>query len=233
MALLYTAIIMAILIIILDLIFKKDKGKETQKDKIKREQIFNQLCFNTTTQNLEFFAKLLSARYEVTTQKSCLTIKKGDEVLAVFLKFSTSKLTPNNIIDAIKDSKDLGTKKILIMCNGANNNAYNFAACIDGFDIVVLDDKAVYNLMKKYNMYPEITLKVNKFPKSLKLKEIASIALSRKRVKGYFFASMLLLLSSLFVRYYIYYRIAATIMLAMALIAMKDFKFVQEKENIL
>ncbi|HEY8418862.1 MAG TPA: hypothetical protein VIL03_00255 [Clostridia bacterium] len=233
LAWLYTAITMAILIIIFDLMLKKGKKTETVKDKVKKEQIMNQLCFNSMAQNLEFFEKMLSARYEVQNKKNCLIIKKDDKSLAVFLKFSNSKLAPNNIIDVVKESKELDIKKILILCNGANNNAYSFAACLDGYDISILDDKAVYDLMKKYDTFPEINLKVNKFPKNLQLKEIAAIALSRKRVKGYFFASMLLLFSSFFVKYAIYYRIAATLLLIMALVAMKDFKFVQEKENIL
>ncbi|NLC17209.1 MAG: hypothetical protein GX756_04945 [Clostridiales bacterium] len=233
LSILYTAIVMAVLIIVFDIIFKKDKPKESATDKAKKEQIMNQLCLNTAAQNLEFFGKLLSIQYDVTAQKSCLIIKKDNLNMAVFLKFSTSKLAPNNIIDAIKDSKEFYAKKILILCNGANANAYSFAACIDGVQITILDDNAVYELMKRYNMYPEINLKINKFPKSLKLKELAAIALSRKRVKGYFLGSLLLLFSSFFVRYYIYYRIAATIMMIMALVAMKDFKFVQEKEKLL
>jgi hypothetical protein len=224
---------MAILIIIFDIIFKKNKPAESATDKAKKEQIMNQLCLNTSAQNLEFFDKLLSERHDVTVQKSCLTIKKDNQIIAVFLRFSTSKLMPHNIIDAIKDSKEFDAKKILILCNGANSNAYYLAACIEGIKVTILDDKAAYELMKKYNMYPEINLKINKFPKSIKLKELAAIALSRKRVKGYFFASLLLLFSSFFVRYYIYYRVAATIMMIMALVAMKDYKFVQEKEKVL
>ncbi|HEY8443686.1 MAG TPA: hypothetical protein VIL24_02680 [Clostridia bacterium] len=229
---LYTAITMAVLIILFDIIFKK-KTDQGEKDKTKKEQIMNQLCFNASAQNLEFFEKMLSSRYEVQNQKSCLIVKKGEDKIGVFLKFSTSKLAPGNIIDVVKDSKELGVRKILILCNGANANAYNFAACVDGFDITILDDKAVYELMRKYDMYPEIETKINKFPKNLQLKEIAAAALSRKRVKGYFFASLLLLFSSFFVRYSIYYKIAATILMIMALVAMKDFKIAKEKENIL
>jgi hypothetical protein len=230
---LYTAIAMAVLIIVFDLMLKKGKKTETVKDKIKKEQIMNQLCFNTAAQNLEFFEKMLSGSYEVENKNSCLVLKKDDKSMAVFLRFSTSKLAPNNIIEVVKESKELDINKIIILCNGANTGAYSFAACLDGFDITILDDKAVYELMKKYQTFPEINLKINKFPKNLQLKEIAAIALSRKRVKGYFFASILLLFSSFFVKYAVYYRTAATLLLIIALVAMKDFRFVQERENIL
>lgn len=233
LSLLYTAIAMAVLIIAFDIIFRRKKSSDDVKDKIKKEQIMNQLCFNSAAENFELFSNLLSKRYEVENKKTCLLIKKDGQIKAVFLKFSPSKLGQGNVIEAVKESKELGVQKILILCNGAQNNAYSFAACVDGYDITILDDKAVYELMKRYQTFPEINQKINKFPKNLQLKEIAAIALSRKRVKGYFFASLLLLFSSFFVRYSIYYRVFATILLIMALVAMKDFKFVKEKENAL
>lgn len=233
-AIIFTSVIIVSMIIIFDVVFAKKfklKNQETEKDK--KEQIMNQLCLNSNSANINFFNKMLSTRHPVKTEKNCLIIQKGEDKLAVFMKFSTSKLAPNNVADIIKDAKDLGVKKLLILSNGANPLAYSFAASIIGLDIIIYDDKKVYELMKKYDMYPEIDLKISKYPKKYKLREIAAIALSKKRVKGYFFSSLLLLFSSFFVAYSIYYRIIATILMIMALVALKDFDFVKEKENIL
>ncbi len=234
LSIIYTSVIMVSLIIIFDVVFgKKLKRKSSQTDKTKKEEIMNQLCLNTSTQNIDFFNKMLSKRHAVRVDKNCLIIEKGEDKLLIFIKFGTSKLAPNNIVDIIKDGKDLGSKKILILCNGANTLAYSFAASIEGLDIIIYDDKKVYELMKDYDAYPEINLKIKNNLKRFKFKELCAIALSRKRVKGYFFSSLLLLFSSFFVAYSIYYRIAATVMMIMALVALKDFEFVREKEKLI
>lgn len=232
LSVIYSSVIMLCLIIIFDVVFaKKLKRKNSQTDKKHREQIMNQLCLNSNSSNLDFFNKMLSTRHTLKAEKNCLII--GEKELFVFLKFTTAKLAPNNIADIIKDAKDFGAKKILILCNGASPLAYSFAASIEGMDIIIYDEKKVYELMKKYEIYPEIDIKITNYAKKYKLKELAAFALSRKRVKGYFFASLFLLFSSFFVAYAVYYRIAATILMIMALVALKDFDFIKEKENLL
>lgn len=234
LSIIYTSVIMVCLIIIFDVVFsKKLKRNSLETDKKHKEPIMNQLCLNSNSVNLDFFNKMLSTRHAVRVEKTCLIIEKGNEKLPVYLKFTTTKLAPNNIVDIIKDGKDFGAKKILILCNGANTLAYSFAASIEGMDIIIYDDKKVYELMKKYDIFPEINIKITKYAKKYKLKEMAAIALSKKRVKGYFLSSLLLLFSSFFVAYAIYYRIAATILMIMALVALKDFDFIREKENLL
>ena len=234
LSIIYTSVIMVCLIVIFDVVFaKKLKRTNSETDKNRKEQIFNQLCLNSNSANLDFFNKMLSTRHAVRTEKTCLIIEKGEEKLPVFFKFATIKLAPNNIVDIIKDGKDFGAKKILVLCNGANTLAYSFAASIEGIEIIIYDDKKVYELMKKYDIYPEINIKIAKYAKKYKLKELAAIALSKKRVKGYFFSSLLLLFSSFFVAYALYYRIAATVLMLMALVALKEFDFIKEKENLL
>lgn len=233
LALVYTAALMACLIIIFDIVLKSRKNKQSQKRKelAHCEEIMSQLCIGSDIQNLDFFNKMLSTRHSVKVENSCLTVDVDGEKIPVYLRFLTNKLTPSNITEIVKDSSIFAPKKILILSIGATPAATTLIDQIEGIDITVYDDQKVYEMLKDYNTFPELTVKINKKRKKYHLRELATYALSRKRVKGYFFASLFLLFGSFFMGYALYYRIAAIVLMILALVSLKNINLTKTKSR--
>ena len=83
---------------------------------------------------------------------------------------------------------------------------------------VFYDDKKVAEVYKKYNFFPNQLVELNQSAK-LKFKEFLTLAINKKRSKGYFFASIVLLLSSFLFRMNLYYIISSSVLLVLCLIS--------------
>lgn len=221
------------LIFIFDLLLFKRKKKYAQK---KAEQELAQkytqyFSLRSDKENLLFFETLLSKKFEVQIEDKIIKLRKNNEYIALIPKFLPQKLSPQNLTELIKESKDY--KNIIILSGGFSTQTQTFAQTISDKKIYLYDENDTYMLMKEYDCLFELPATPKKASKKAVFMELAQYALSKKRFKGYLFASLILLLYSFVIPYSIYYRIAGSLLLIMAIVSLKDIQLKPKTQKII
>lgn len=242
-AILYTVLATVVVEVSLHFILKNRKEKEYMKTK--EETQVNKIAISFSLnpeQTLNFFYNLAKVKYNATKRKSYITVEHSEMAkkqenenrkeelnlrTILFPAFSMSALVPQDIVNILNKLKKVSYNKLVVCGNVISKEAYVFANQITAVEIILLDKKDTYlKLMKPNNFYPEELTELRTSTK-MKIKEIVAYSLNKKRSKGYFFASIILLISSFIFRINIYYIIMSSLLLILSLIS-----FVLPKYNI-
>ena len=194
-------------------IFYQKKQKKLNFNKKERKNIENLtffLIFLSQEDKIKYFKNALKIKgLNVTNQNNFLVF--NDYILSI--NYSTTCSNQNNIIETIiKISSGNFNKQNIIICSPSfNDEAIKLVKKIYQYKIILLDEKDVYNkLFKQLNLQTEHIK--NKLTKKQKVFDLLNIAFNRKRFKGYLISALILLISSYFLRYNIYYLIFSTIL---------------------
>ena len=194
-------------------IFYQKKQKKLNFNKKERKNIENLtffLIFLSQEDKIKYFKNALKSKgLNVTNQNNFLVF--NDYILSI--NYSTTCSNQNNIIETIiKISSGNFNKQNIIICSPSfNDEAIKLVKKIYQYKIILLDEKDVYNkLFKQLNLQTEHIK--NKLTKKQKVFDLLNIAFNRKRFKGYLISALILLISSYFLRYNIYYLIFSTIL---------------------
>ena len=233
MAFVYTALVTIVIELSLHFILKRRNEKEymKKKDIVDAENIAVGFAFNKQ-QALDFFYNLAKQKYVSIKRKNYILIDTPkddlkDNKTILFPAFSLSKFQPQDLVEILSGVKRVNYSKIVILCGDVSKEAYSLSMQITSVKVIILDKFDCYNkLIKEYNYYPENLLELKKTSK-LKLKELVAYSLNKKRSKGYFFASIILLFSSFIFRMNLYYIIMSSILLLLSLIS-----FILPKYNV-
>ena len=146
-------------------------------------------------------------------------VERGQEYLNILYPyFKLENFTKNDLSEILKKVKNVKYEKLIICSCLFNKDVYSFAKVLNK-KIILLDAEGAYGLLyKKYNFFPNQLVELNQSAK-LKFKEFLTLAINKKRSKGYFFASIVLLLSSFLFRMNLYYIISSSVLLVLCLIS--------------
>ena len=142
-----------------------------------------------------------------------------------------SNLTPDDLCKIIRDiglyCQPETIKSITIIGGGFNNDLKNFAKSLN-VNIILLDK---VNAILKYNLTPDGLPSSVCVVKPVKnYKYFINYAFSPARTKSYLMLGLVLLLSSFFVLYKVYYLIFGTILLTMSIITV--LKHLKKKNSL-
>lgn len=220
------------LMIIVYFVQRKNNSKTNLKlnEQDSAEDIF--LSLSVSKDPTEFFFNLTQSRHkEVIKKKDFIIIKQDDKkniLLYPYIKYN--KLNINNLVDIINHIQKEKIDRLIIPCYDYEKEVLKFSTNFD-FEIKILDRFDSYAfLYKEYNFYPEIILK-NKKEAKRSFKDLIAFSFNRSRTKGYIFASLVLFITSFFVKLNIYYCIISTILLLFALISFINPKFNKIKND--
>ncbi len=224
------------LTIVLELIFHLFAKKTKIKNDLKiseKENADNMFLSLLTNENyLDFFAELVKSRHKnIVKKKDYIIINHLDNtkvVLFPYIKLQNFSL--NDIITLTNALKKEYVNKLVILCNDYDKNVTPFFRNFD-YQITILDRYECYrDLYKEYDFFPEITMKYKKEAK-LNFKDLLAYSFNRSRTKGYIFASIILFITSFFVKLNIYYCIVSTLLLLFALISFINPKYNYKSSN--
>ena len=106
--------------------------------------------------------------------------------------------------------------KLVILCNDYDKVLPGFVKNFNQ-EIIILDKYQTYlSLYKEYDYYPAI---IERQKTKNSYKQYLAVAFNRSKTKGYLFAAVILVLSSFFVKFNIYYYIISSLLLIFALIS--------------
>jgi len=211
------SVITLILSIILSVIYKKkvDKYKLSKKEKKEKKEILNKLIFSNNIEINNYLSKFFE-KNKIIKHREELEITKNDEKILVFNCFILNNCDNDFILSAIKKSCKLKIKKIMIFASSFNKDCYAFVKNIKEFKIKLINfDEFYFSFIKKEKILPQNSILYEE-KNIFTFKELLNIAFNRKKTKGYVVTGLIFLISSVFLRYNIYYIVFTTLMFMFA-----------------
>lgn len=220
------AIISTVLVVILFecvlFLFKKSKQKKSgDKKQIQKkiDDIAMTFLFSDDSQNLNFFHKLASLKHKATKKSKYVVVENTNKKVVLIPFFTYQNFSCDNLLFCINTTKKENPQKLVITTNGVEQDVFALAKHFEDFEIVVLDKSdTFFKLLKFYDCYPEINTKIKPTTKPTH-QDLLACAFNKKRSKGYFLASCILLISSFVVRKNLYYIISSSLLLILALVS--------------
>lgn len=225
LALALTIIFTLILDTLITLIFyNKNKKLNLKNSEIEKAQNYcNKFIFSNSSYTINFFYNLVTKRYKAKKFSKYIIIEHKESKVMLFPFYKYEDFNIQDLILTYNTAKKLNMAKLVVCTNTINNNVLKVIEKLD-IKIIVLDKFQTYEkLFKEYNYYPqEFIIKNTKNT----FKYLMEYSLNKKRTKGYFIASLILLFSSFIVKYNIYYLISSSLLLILSL-----FSFINPKFN--
>lgn len=225
LSLLVSAIITFIIEFVFNIILnKKNKNKNIKQSELNDILSYtNSFIYNEKTKTTDFFLNLVKTKYLATKHNDLIIIDHISTKVILHPNFMYRDFTADDLIDTYNKAKKFNPTKIIICTNNIDNSTQKIINQLP-IKTIVLDYQQTYlQLLKPYNVFPEKT-ELTPTPKQT-LKQLVYYALNKKRTKGYFFTSVLLLLCSFTVPYKLYYVIMSSILLLLSYFSFVNLKF--------
>ena len=192
---------------------------------IKIEQIKNTFILWQENKTTIFFLKMLQNKFEVKKESKFLLLKKDKQIIAIRTQFMYRNFCVDDLIDFTVKIKKYNPIKLIVCSSAFDKDCFSISKNFD-IDIILLDAEQTYiNFLKKYEYFPTTLIKLNTNNTGATFKSLFSNAISRTKTKGYFFASVLLLLSSFIIKFNFYYAIMSSLLLILSAISFFSPKF--------
>ena len=218
LCLVYTSILTFASDCLLSMFLQKRDIKTTLKKQeiTDAENFANLFVLNGNAFANNFWHKTISQKHTATKKTYYTSFEKNSEKVAIYSHYTLEKLRPSDVLSIYNKLKKEKIDKIIICTNEVEPQSKTFISHLP-CKMVILDKYEAYEkLMKKYNSFPEVETKIN-LNETSKWKSFLAFSLNRGRVKGYVFSSIILIISSFFVRASVYYLVISTILLCLAI----------------
>jgi len=206
----------------------KLKLKETELKKI--ELYNNTFTFNEDKYTLNFFYELAKTKHMATKKKEFILIEhQTGEKIILFPYYTLRPFSADDLIFVINKTKNTESEKLVLCVSTVAKDALKFSTLMQKKILILEKDDVYIKLLKQYNFYPEEKdLFILKETQVSKIKQLLIYSINRKRSKGYFISSLILMLSSLILPYNIYYLSFSTLLLVLSLISLLSPLFVKK-----
>lgn len=158
---------------------------------------------------IDFFLQILSSKENVIATDR--EIFWDNNVLIPLYNYR--KISLDKIIEIYKTYKKYNN--IIIVGIGYEEGSCEFIKTIYDTNIHLLDEKSAFKIFKKHNLFPEFNIKL-KEKDSFKLTSLKKLILSKRNTRNYFASGIVILISSVFIQYNIYYICFATLLFIMS-----------------
>ena len=201
---------------------KISKNKLTKKEEKIKKQILNSLLVMNNNEINNFLTQVFNNN--VKKYKDFLVIL-NEEKTVIFYNFSFLETDINFILNSLKTSEKLEIFNVNIISNLFNKDCNKFVKNIKNFNIKLINFNDFYfKCLKEQNILPNSKIKYEEKTK-YSIKELLSIAFNKTKTKSYVLTGLIFLVSSLFLRYNIYYIIFTTLMFSFAMFSYFNKRF--------
>lgn len=231
---------LSIAVLIICIIFMRRKTKKQSVSAIKKdktETTLIQLLFMSEAETLKYFEKVLNAK-----SNNKYSIKDGylqSGKTAVAIAFRHEALTLQSLTDIMSricrqnHDNNSGTEQIeniIVLVNSVYPKAKEYISAVESPKVLIKEYDEVFKLLSETDIYPETFIKLKQTRSSAR--ELFNIAFSRKRVKGYLFAAIMLLFSSWITPFPLYYLIFATIAASLAAVSLFNIRLKTPENSV-
>lgn len=191
--------------------FKRRKELPKLKQKI-IDDALTQFIFSTQEFCFKYMLDSLSKKYDVTSDNNVIFINNT----AVVVHLIASPLSLKTLAENYANLTGKVKKLIFLTAYGAEPKASAIAAQLPNIKVSIFDFNKVYSLLNSLDCLPKNEIVMLKKKTNLKL--IAREAFSVNKAKKYLIAALLLLASSIFMPYSVYYIVVASILITAAIL---------------
>jgi len=189
---------------------RKDKISLTIKDNEKMKTTAFQLLMADNNDILTFFTILLKIKNNPKIIKSKQLIEFSNKAFIPF--YRKKQLSEDDLIEVFKT---YNYDHIIISCIEYSDEALQLSKKIASKKISIINHEQLFVLLKKYDLFPDFNIAINP-KKRFKFVNIKDIAFMKKNSRHYLFSGVIILISSLFIKYNIYYLIFATLLFVLS-----------------
>lgn len=215
LSLLSAVIICAVAIIIYAIFqyYSYNKSKANMTANQTRETLKNYLQYSTHTQNLKTILQLFDLDITKTIDTNHYLTNEQD----IYIYFDRESLTPEDINKIIKNRQ----RDNITVFTFSKIQLNQLPDCIS---ITIIDLSVIFQNFTNNSLQQNINIYNIKKPK-FSLKHYLCIILSKERSRHYFHFGLLLIFTSLFTPYHIYYIVSGTILLLLSIYSRFNTKF--------
>lgn len=195
-------------VIILFFNFKKDKKSIDISNKSKhKDYIKIQLLYSNSDKIMKFLIKLYNLENYTLISNNHLYSKNNNS--DKFIVFKTEAINQSELENIYKESI---SQNIEIYCFDDPKNIIE----LENYNIKFITFNEIYKDCEENNHFPDFSINIKKSTK-YRLKDILCVVFCKAKSKSYLWIGILLMFSSLFTPYNIYYIIMSTLLLLMAI----------------
>lgn len=220
-SLIWSLILSSVLTLITDWLLtnfskRKDLKKSLKKEELARAEGYcNNFIFNNKSEAVNFYYKLFN-KFSPVKRADYIFFEKENQKIVLFPFYKFNKLVVADLVFIYNKIKNIESDKVILCINGVNEPIRKIAMKLP-IEFIILDKYETYEqLMKKFDFYPEKSFNFDDNPK-FTFKNILEISLNKKKARGYIFASIILFISSFFVKITVYYLIISSILLLLSI----------------
>lgn len=201
---------------------KQTKKEKSAHEKSKMEQTIHQLLFMSNNETIDYFYLVFQKNnYNVTKQQT--TLKLDNNIIVPYFNF---EMTTNEFLSIFKTNK-VDDCKLIILTNKISSELNSFLTNFDLSNIKFVCYNDVYTkLIQTSGIIPKTTIKATEV-KKLTILKVCQYAFNKKNTKSYFLSGVLVMFSSLFYKYGLYYQIVGTMLFALSLYSHFNTRFNQ------
>lgn len=202
--------------LLINLSKRKDLKASLKKEELARAEGYcNNFIFNNKSEAVNFYFKLLNKEFSPVKKSDYIIFEKDNKRIVLFPYYKFNKVIVEDIIFVYNKIKNIKCDRVILCINDIAEPVKRIAMKLP-IEFVILNKYEAYEkFMKKYEIYPELF----NFDDNQKFtfKNLMEISLNKRKARGYIFASIILFISSFFVRVTVYYLIMSTILLLLSI----------------
>ncbi|MDD4686331.1 MAG: hypothetical protein PHI76_03525 [Clostridia bacterium] len=221
-SLVLTIIITSVLTLAFDFLLIYLNKKKNIKASLKKEEIAmaegfcNNFIFNKKTTALNFYFQLLQKEFSPIKKTEFIIFEKNNKNFILFPYYKFNKLNGEDLVYVFNKVKSFDFDKVILCVNDVDANIKEIADKLPAKFIILNKYESYEKLMKKCNIFPSEIFNFNE-KTNLKFENFLELSLNKKRASGYIFASIVLLISSFFVKVTIYYLVMSSVLLLLSI----------------
>ncbi len=131
-----------------------------------------------------------------------------------YVNFKFGNVTINDLPNIYTTAQKCGKTRVFLFARGIERKAMRLLETY-GIYITIVKIKAIYKLLKKHNLLPDLKKK-----RTFRLQDLPAIFISKSNFKGLIFSGVVLLSTAFFTPLKIYYLILGSIALLLAIISL-------------
>ena len=189
---------------------KQQSISESLKEQKKMVTASNQLLLcNDYKKVIDFFLKLFSDKPNlITTEKAIFW-----ENFVFIPLYNTRKIYFDKVLEIYKTYHSI--PNIVISGISFDDESMEFVKSVSNVRIHLFDEKNTFRIFKKHNLYPDFNITLKEKDK-INFSKIKELIFSKRNTRNYFMSGIIILISSIFIRYNIYYLCFATLLFIMS-----------------
>lgn len=205
-------------IVFTKIIKAKNKTKSLSKqDKENAQYCALQFSFTPLKQVLIYFYDILKPKNNVSLLKTHLVLNPKTQKAIIFIPlFFKNEIDEIDIQNTFILAKEQNCNSVVICAKAFNQSATSLISKLKNMSFTLFDSFETYNkIIKPNNLPPKI---VDTTVAKLTFSQILLLAFGKQRIKNYLIFGLILIASSFFVYYKLYYLISGSILLVLCIV---------------